>query len=84
MLQSIQMRCGWARLNLADLWLAQAKPLTEQGLGDTVWSVDRVVMRVGAVGPKHPPEVLSGEGLSELFGLLGLVRDLGRDDELVA
>ena len=57
--------------------------MAERGLRDTVWTVDRIVMRVGTVGPEHPTDVLSGECLVELLSLPELGRDLGRGDELV-
>lgn len=75
---------GWTVLEAADVRLMKAYPLTEQGLGDTTRTIDRVVVGVSAVGAGHPAHMLGGEGLIELLGLPKLRWYLGWSDELVA
>ncbi len=73
----------WARIDLADLGLAQTEPLTEHPLRNTLGSVHRVVMWTHPIGANHPAYVLGGESLAERLALSELGWHLGRGDELI-
>jgi hypothetical protein len=57
--------------------------VAEQCLGDAAGTVNRVVVRVCAVGTSYPADVLRGESLAELPGPPELGGHLGWGDELV-